>query len=298
VVRALRRRREEPAELPDFTIITGLSGAGRTTVADVIEDLGYFVIDNLPPTLIGKVAELVATPGKKVPHVALVVDVRGGQFFPDLSESLKELTRRGFDYRILFLTASDDVLVRRYEATRRRHPMADRIIDGIAKERSMLESMRSQADLVIDTSELTPHELREKVASVFAHQTREARLQVNMVSFGYKFGLPLDADLVLDVRFLPNPYWVEELRPIPGTDERVHAFVMGRQATVDFLQKWEELLEVLVPGYLAEGKRYLTIAVGCSGGRHRSPVIAGEIADMLRRRGLPVFVEHRDIDRE
>jgi UPF0042 nucleotide-binding protein len=284
--------------MPDFTIITGLSGAGRTTVADVIEDLGYFVIDNLPPTLIGKVAELVATPGKKVPHVALVVDVRGGQFFPDLSEALKELTRRGFDYRILFLTASDDVLVRRYEATRRRHPMADRIIDGIAKERSMLESMRSQADLVIDTSELTPHELREKVAAVFAHQPREARLQVNMVSFGYKFGLPLDADLVLDVRFLPNPYWVEDLRPIPGTDERVRAFVMGRQATVDFLQKWEELLEVLVPGYLAEGKRYLTIAIGCSGGRHRSPVIAAEIAEMLRRRGLPVFVEHRDIDRE
>jgi len=291
------RRRDELVELPDFTIITGLSGAGRSEAAKALEDLGLFVIDNLPPALIGKMAELAQRPGSSVQHIALVVDVRGGEFFSELTEALKELASSGVDYRILFLTADDDVLVRRFEATRRRHPLADRVVDGIARERSLLESMRAQADLVIDTSDLTVHELRDRIVGTFSRQPRETRLQATVESFGYKFGLPMDADLVLDVRFLPNPHWVEELRPLPGTDRRVREYVMTRQATRDFLDRFEEMLEVLIPGYLTEGKRYLTVAIGCTGGRHRSVVVGEEVAEMLRRRGLPVTVEHRDIDR-
>jgi RNase adapter protein RapZ len=291
------RRHEQLAEMPDFTIISGLSGAGRSEAAKALEDLGYFVIDNLPPALIGKMAELAQRPGSGVQHVALVVDVRGGQFFPELTEALKDLAQRGVDYRIMFLTAGDDALVRRFEATRRRHPLADRIIDGIAQERALLESMRAQADLVIDTTDLTVHDLRDKIVGTFSRQPREQRLQVTVVSFGYKFGIPMDSDIVLDVRFLPNPHWVEDLRPLPGTDPRVREYVMSRQATADFLARFESMLEVLIPGYLTEGKRYLTLAIGCTGGRHRSVVVGDEIAGMLRGRGLPVGVEHRDIDR-
>jgi UPF0042 nucleotide-binding protein len=290
-------RPEEIVELPDFTIITGLSGAGRSEAAKALEDLGYFVIDNLPPALIGKMAELAQRPGSAVQHIALVVDVRGRQFFSELTEALKELAQNGVDYRILFLTAGDDALVRRFEATRRRHPLADRVIDGIQRERALLESMRAQADLVIDTTDLTVHDLRDRIVGTFSRQPREQRLQATVESFGYKFGLPMDADLVLDVRFLPNPHWVEELRPLPGTDQRIREYVITRQATRDFLERFDEMLEVLIPGYLTEGKRYLTVAIGCTGGRHRSVVVAEEIAEMLRRRGLPVAMEHRDIDR-
>ncbi|MFY9587384.1 MAG: RNase adapter RapZ [Actinomycetota bacterium] len=297
MARAQKARSEEIVELPDFTIITGLSGAGRSEAAKALEDLGYFVIDNLPPALIGKMAELAQRPGSSVQHIALVVDVRGRQFFSELTEALKELAQNGVDYRILFLTAGDDVLVRRFEATRRRHPLADRVIDGIQRERALLESMRAQADLVIDTNDLTVHDLRDRIVGTFSRQPREQRLQATVESFGYKFGIPMDADLVLDVRFLPNPHWVEELRPLPGTDQRIREYVMTRQATRDFLERFDEMLEVLIPGYLTEGKRYLTVAIGCTGGRHRSVVVAEEIADMLRRRGLPVAMEHRDIDR-
>jgi UPF0042 nucleotide-binding protein len=297
MARAQKARPEEIVELPDFTIITGLSGAGRSEAAKALEDLGYFVIDNLPPALIGKMAELAQRPGSSVQHIALVVDVRGRQFFSELTEALKELAQNGVDYRILFLTAGDDVLVRRFEATRRRHPLADRVIDGIHRERALLESMRAQADLVIDTTDLTVHDLRDRIVGTFSRQPRETRLQATVESFGYKFGLPMDADLVLDVRFLPNPHWVEELRPLPGTDQRIREYVMTRQATRDFLERFDEMLEVLIPGYLTEGKRYLTVAIGCTGGRHRSVVVGEEIAEMLRRRGLPVAVEHRDIDR-
>lgn len=297
VAQVLKRRREEMPR-PDFTIITGLSGAGRSTAADVIEDLGYFVVDNLPPALIGKMAELAGRPGAGVEHVALVVDVRSAYFFPELKDALGELDRRGIDYRILFLTASDEAIVRRFELTRRRHPLADRVVDGIAQERLMLEGLREQADLVVDTSDLTVHELRERIVEAFARQPQEARLRVTVVSFGYKYGLPMDADLVMDVRFLPNPHWVDELRPLPGTHPRIRDFVMSREATVDLVERFDALLDGIIPGYLGEGKRYLTIAIGCSGGRHRSVVVADHIAERLRERGLNVAVEHRDIDRD
>jgi UPF0042 nucleotide-binding protein len=299
VARAIgrRRREEEAARATDFTVITGLSGAGRSEAAKVFEDLGYFVIDNLPPQLIGKMAELAATPGTTIQHVALVVDVRGGQFFNELERALKELAERGFDYRILFLTSEEDALVRRYEATRRRHPLADRVVEGITRERGLLEGLRAAADLVIDTTDLTPHELRDKILASFSRAPRESRLRVTVSSFGYKHGVPLDADMVMDVRFLPNPHWIDELRPLPGTDPRVRDYVMQQEATSVFLQKFEDLLGVLIPGYVAEGKHYLTVAIGCTGGHHRSVVIAEQVAELLRDRGLQVGIEHRDVGR-
>ncbi|GAC1424754.1 MAG: RNase adapter RapZ [Actinomycetota bacterium] len=292
-----RKRRNDPLEHLDFTIITGVSDAGRSEAAKVLEGLGYFVIDNLPPALIGKMAELAASPGHTtLTHIALVVDVRGGQFFDELEAALKDLHDRGIEYRILYLTADDESLVRRFEATRRRHPLANRVVDGIALERAQLESMRAVADLVIDTSSLSPHDLRDRIVSTFSRQTREARLRITVVSFGYKHGVPLDADIVMDVRFLPNPNWVEDLRPLTGIAQPVRDYVMGRDETVTFLTKFEDLLEILIPGYLTEGKHYLTVAIGCTGGRHRSVVVAEEVAELLRDRGLLVDVEHRDIE--
>ncbi len=299
MARALKRREEEQQGAPLFTIVTGLSGAGRTEVANALEDLGYFVVDNLPPPLMGKMVELSMTSAAETnPLIAFVVDVRGGAFFDQLSEALRDLGRRGVEYRIVFLTADDDVLIRRYEDKKRKHPLADRIIDGITKERALLESLREAADLVIDTSRLSVHELRDRVVATFSEQSREERMRTTVVSFGYKHGLPLDADMVLDIRFLPNPYWIDDLRPLPGTDQRIRDYVLGQGQTTDFLKRFDHLLDGLVPGFLAEGKRYLTIAIGCTGGRHRSVVAAEEIAESLRGRGVPVVVRHRDLERE
>lgn len=296
--RASRRRGDTPSESRQmFTIVTGLSGAGRTEVANALEDLGFFVVDNIPPPLMGKMVEL--STGAEGPHqIAFVVDVRGGVYFDQLAEALRDLARRGAEYRIIFLTAADDVLIRRYEDKKRKHPLADRIIDGIAKERALLESLREAADLVIDTSRLSVHDLRDRVVATFSEQSREERMRTTVTSFGFKHGLPMDADMVMDVRFLPNPYWVDDLRALPGTDERIREFVLGKDQTTDFLHRFEQLLDGLIPGFLAEGKRYLTIAIGCTGGRHRSVVCAEEIADGMRARGLPVAVRHRDLERE
>jgi RNase adapter protein RapZ len=281
-----------------FTIITGLSGAGRSEAAHCLEDLGYFVVDNLPPALLSKMAELTARPGGPA-RVAIVVDARGGVFFGELSKALEELKKVHADYRILFLEASDQDLVNRYEATRRRHPLApgDRVVEGIRKERHILEELRGHADLVIDTSGLTPHELRDRIRESFANAPPEEGLQVSVISFGFKFGAPRDADLQFDVRFLPNPHWVPELRPLPGTDERVRAYVEGQSSYEPFLERVQELLDATVPGYVAEGKSYLTVAVGCTGGHHRSVVVAEALGSYFRDRGLPVVVVHRDVDR-
>jgi UPF0042 nucleotide-binding protein len=281
-----------------FTIITGLSGAGRSEAAHCLEDLGYFVVDNLPPALLSKMAELTTRPGGPA-RVAIVVDARGGVFFGELSKALEELKKVHADYRILFLEASDQDLVNRYEATRRRHPLApgDRVVEGIRKERHILEELRGHADLVIDTSGLTPHELRDRIRESFANAPPEEGLQVSVISFGFKFGAPRDADLQFDVRFLPNPHWVPELRALPGTDERVRAYVEGQSSYRPFLERVEELLDATVPGYVAEGKSYLTVAVGCTGGHHRSVVVAEALGSYFRERGLPVVVVHRDVDR-
>jgi UPF0042 nucleotide-binding protein len=220
-------------------------------------------------------------------------------FFSELSRALSDLKERTIPYRILYLEASDGDLVNRFEATRRRHPLAasDRVVEGIRKERLMMQGLREEADLVIDTSGLTPHDLRERIRDAFDHLPREASLQVTLESFGYKFGVPRDADLVLDVRFLPNPHWVETLRPLPGTDEQVRRYVMGQQQYGQFMRRLRSLLEVMVPGYVSEGKAYLTVAIGCTGGRHRSVVVAEELARFFRKSGLPVSVDHRDIER-
>ncbi|MGH2572530.1 MAG: RNase adapter RapZ [Actinomycetota bacterium] len=290
---------QESEEALDFTIITGLSGAGRSEAAKCFEDLGYFVVDNLPPALIGKMAELAAASGNPT-RVALVADVRGGVFFSELSRGFQDLKELKIPYRILFLEASDEDLLRRFEATRRRHPLAaaDRVVEGIRKERLMMETLKEEADLIIDTSGMSPHDLRDRVRDVFAKAPPEARVQVSIISFGYKYGLPRDADLVLDVRFLPNPHWMERLRPLPGTDPRVRSYVIGQRGYGEFMRKLRSLFNTTVPGYVAEGKSYLTLAIGCTGGRHRSVVVADELAQYFRKRGHSVAVDHRDLLRE
>ncbi|MDP8957300.1 MAG: RNase adapter RapZ [Actinomycetota bacterium] len=292
-------RRRDHAGTLDFTIITGLSGAGRSEAAKCFEDLGYFVVDNLPPALIGKMAELATSSGNPA-RIAIVADVRGGVFFNELSKGLHDLKDLNVPYRILFLDASDDDLVRRFEATRRRHPLGpgDRMVEGIRKERTMMQSLKEDADLIIDTSGMSPHDLRDRVRDIFAKSPAEEAVQVSLVSFGYKHGLPRDADLVFDVRFLPNPHWVEPLRPLPGTTAKVRSYVTGQPGYEEFMRKLRELLDQVVPGYVTEGKSYLTIAVGCTGGKHRSAVVAEDLAGYFRQRGYPVAVEHRDLDRE
>jgi len=286
----------EPA--PGFTIITGLSGAGRSEAARSLEDLGYFVVDNLPPALLPKMAELASRPGGPA-RVAIVVDARGGVFFGELSRALEELKELGIGYRIVYLEASDEDLVNRYEATRRRHPLApaDRVVEGIRKERLMMESLRGDADLLIDTSDLTPHDLRDRIRGAFSDAVPEQGLRVAIISFGFKYGTPRDADLVLDVRFLPNPYWEPELKQLAGTDEPVRGFVTGQPMYREFVQRLESLFDLVVPGYIQEGKSYLTIGIGCTGGRHRSVVVAEELAAYFRDRGLAAAVDHRDLER-
>jgi UPF0042 nucleotide-binding protein len=282
----------------DVTVITGMSGAGRSAAADVLEDLGFFVIDNLPPELIGNVAELAR--GKdRARQFAVVVDVRSGSFVEELGAALDELRAEGAITRVLFLDAAADVLVRRYVTTRRKHPLAadDRVSDGIAAERVLLEELKGRADLVIDTSDLNVHELRDRLVSRFGEGDRATALQTSIVSFGYKHGLPLDVDLVFDCRFLPNPHWVDSLRPLRGTDAAVRDYVMEQPETVAFLDEMQRLFALLLPAYVREGKAYLSIGVGCTGGRHRSVVIAGELAHLLDELGFPTRVMHRDVDR-
>lgn len=280
----------------EFVVITGLSGAGRSQAADVLEDLGWFVIDNLPPALIPKVAELGQAPGSTVDQVVLVVGT--GPYHDEVLPAITALRASGARLRILFLDASTDVLVRRYESTRRRHPLTDvgSLADAIEAERALLESVKEQADVVIDTSELNVHQLRERVAPLFVADESSA-MQTTVTSFGYKHGLPLDTDLVIDCRFLPNPHWVEGLRPLTGRDAPVRDYVLGQDSASAFLARLEDLLALLLPAYVAEGKAYLTIAFGCTGGRHRSVAIAEQVAAWLWDQGYAPRVVHRDVER-
>lgn len=281
----------------EFVVITGLSGAGRSQAADILEDLGWFVIDNLPPTLIPKVAELAQAPGSDIAKVVLVVGI--GPYHEAVLPALEELRRQSPRVRILFLEASTDVLVRRYESTRRRHPMAgDRsLAAAIDAERALLESTKANADVVVDTSDLNVHQLRDRVLDLFGDDDSGPAMQTTVLSFGYKHGLPLDTDLVIDCRFLPNPHWVDDLRPLTGLDEPVRRYVLDQEVTADFLAELTSLLRLVMPSYVKEGKSYLTIAFGCTGGRHRSVAIAQEIAGALRELGFAPKVSHRDIDR-
>ncbi|MEA2902186.1 MAG: RNase adapter protein RapZ [Actinomycetota bacterium] len=280
--------------MSEFLIITGVSGAGRSQAADTFEDLGWFVIDNLPPALIAKVAELVQVPGATTERVALVVGT--GHYLDEVTAALDALRATSARVRVLFLEASDEVLVRRFENTRRRHPMAesDRVSDGIGRERALLDPVKSQADVVVDTSDLNVHQLRDRLLELFGNDS-EGPMQTSVVSFGYKHGLPLDVDLVFDCRFLPNPHWVEALRPLTGLDEAVAAYVASQPETPEFLAKLDDLLGLLLPAYVKEGKSYLSIAVGCTGGTHRSVYIAEELAKLLAQRGFRPMVSHRDL---
>ncbi len=284
---------------PSLVIITGMSGAGRSTAANALEDAGWFVVDNLPPALLPTLVELGRRSQGAVPRIAAVVDVRGRAFFDSLRDALGELDARGVVPRIMFLEASDDVLVRRFESVRRPHPLQGdaRIVDGIATERELLLDLRGRADLVVDTSSLNVHELRGQVDRAFGAGTEDT-MTLTVMSFGYKYGLPVDADLVVDCRFLPNPHWVPELRPRTGTDPEVSAYVLSRPGAAEFLDGYTGLLQIVTDGYRTEGKRYVTLAVGCTGGKHRSVAMAEELGARLRAGGLAARVVHRDMGRE
>lgn len=284
--------------MSEFVIITGLSGAGRSQAADDLEDLGWFVIDNLPSELIPKVVELVRSPGSSRPRVALVVGA--GAYHADLMPGLAALRASGARVRQLYLEASTEVLVRRYESSRRRHPLlsaGEGLAEAIDRERELLEPVKAEADVVVDTSALNVHELHDRIVGLFGEGQPDTGMQTRVVSFGYKHGLPVDVDLVLDCRFLPNPHWVEELRPLTGLDEPVRRYVLEQEAAGEFLEHLDRLLALLLPAYVAEGKSYLTAAFGCTGGRHRSVAIAEEVAARLRHRGTAPTVVHRDVEK-
>ena len=283
----------------DVTVITGLSGAGRSEAAKALEDLGWFVIDNLPPTLIKSFLTLALAPGNDIPRVALVIDARGGTFFDEAVQQLDAVRRDVSNYRMVFLEASDDALVRRFDATRRLHPLAtsDPVLVGIKRERELMSRLRDGADLILDTSNISVRELRTKIAGYFEGGSPLEGLKTTVISFGYKFGLPLDADIVLDVRFLPNPHWVPGLRELTGRDQPVRDYVLEQDATSDFLDRTRDLFALLLPGYQDEGRHYLTIAIGCTGGRHRSVVLAEQISTFIGEKGFPVKTIHRDVER-
>jgi UPF0042 nucleotide-binding protein len=284
----------------ELLILTGMSGAGRSTVAHALEDLGWYVVDNLPPSLLPQLAEQSLDT-----HAALavVVDVRGRKFFDELNSALSQLKSSATPYRLLFLDATDQALVQRFESTRRPHPLQakDRIVDGIARERAKLEEIRAQADVVIDSSNLNVHQLEKRTSEIFAAGMLPS-LRVNVLSFGYKYGIPVDADLVLDCRFIPNPHWIPELRPLNGLDKPVSDKVLGSEGVADFVKSYVAVVQKMIPGYFREGKKYVTIAIGCTGGKHRSVAIAEEIARQLSSSStdleITAHATHRDVGRE
>ena len=276
-------------------IITGLSGAGKTEAMKAFEDLGYFCVDNLPPVLIPKFAELCAQSGGRINKIALVVDVRGRDFFKSVTSSLEFLEEAGFVYEILYLEAREDVLVRRFKESRRRHPLTPEggILEGIREEKVMLHELKGKATMILDTTDLSVRQLRERIAKKFG-PTREESLLITLVSFGFRHGIPLDADLVFDVRFLPNPNYVDYLRELDGNSPEVAKYVLKWPVTNKFLAKARDFLAFLIPQYIKEGKSQLIIGIGCTGGRHRSVTIANQLADFLQAKGYQVTVNHRD----
>jgi len=281
-------------------IVTGMSGAGRSTAANALEDLGWYVVDNLPPQMLKPLLELTQYAGSALPKVAVVVDVRGGDLFTELPDVTRALRDARQQLRVVFLDASDDVLVRRFEAVRRPHPLQDEgtILDGIRLEREWLAAIRESADIVIDTSAFNIHQLATTVVDMFSEQGA-ARHSLTIVSFGFKYGLPPDADLVADMRFLPNPFWVEELRPLTGEDDAVRAYVLEAPGAEDFIDAYERALRPVLEGYQRENKRHSVLAIGCTGGKHRSVAVARELAQRLTTiPGVAVRVAHRDLGRE
>ncbi|HPF19930.1 MAG TPA: RNase adapter RapZ [Syntrophomonas sp.] len=279
-------------------IITGMSGAGKTQAINCLEDLGYYCVDNLPPSLLIKFIELSIQAETRLVKVAMVIDVRGGEFFHDLFRSLNELEENRISYEILFLEASDDVLVSRFKESRRRHPLAQGgvLLEAIRTERKMLEEVRGRANIIVDTSNLTPRELNAKLSSYFS-ENKTGDFNINIVSFGYKVGIPVDCDIMMDVRFLPNPFYDPIMRNMTGEDQEVIDYVLQSPVSKSFIRRYLNLLKFLIPYYIAEGKTNLAISIGCTGGQHRSVVLADHIAQQLRKIGYNAMVRHRDVAR-
>ena len=283
----------------EILILTGMSGAGRSTVAHALEDLGWYVVDNLPPSLLPVLmSKGTGSDGKEY---AVVVDVRGGRFFDELKHALEELNKNGSSYRLVFLDATDQALVQRFESTRRPHPLqgSDRIVDGIAREREKLDDLRAQCDVTIDTSNLNVHQLEKRIGEIFGGGKIQG-VRINVLSFGYKYGIPVDSDLVLDCRFIPNPHWIPELRLLTGLTTQVSEKVLGNSGVGEFVKNYVALVASMIPGYMQEGKKYLTVSVGCTGGKHRSVAITQEISKQLNALdiGLSAYPTHRDVGRE
>lgn len=277
-------------------IITGLSGAGKSQAVKHMEDFGFYCVDNLPPILIPKFMEICNQTQGKIEKIALVIDIRGGLFFNDLFQSLKDLQALGHQFEVLFLDASDDVLVKRFKETRRSHPLSPEasISDGIAKEREMLKELKSMASNIIDTTRLIPSQLKEELRSIYVEGNDSNNLMISIVSFGFKHGIPIDSDLVFDVRFLPNPYYDEELRDFTGNDEVIRDYVMNSPVSVTFSNKLFDMMDFLIPHYIKEGKNQLVLAIGCTGGRHRSVTISHLLHQQLKEKGYRVILNHRD----
>ena len=293
--------RQEAHRGAELVIVTGMSGAGRSTAANVLEDAGWYVVDNLPPHLLVSLAELATeqSPRVDLPRIAAVVDVRARGFFDHLQSALTELRSRGWHPNLVFLDATDEAIVRRFESVRRPHPLQGdgRLLDGITRERALLADLRSESGVVIDTSGLNVHQLAKKVHTVFAGGSGP-RVRLAVMSFGFKYGIPLDADFVFDLRFLPNPFWVMELRPVTGQDAAVADYVMGQPGAPEFVDRVVALMEPVTAGYVREGRRYATLAVGCTGGKHRSVAVAEALRTRLASSDVATFVVHRDLGQE
>ncbi|MCX8129256.1 MAG: RNase adapter RapZ [Clostridia bacterium] len=283
-----------------FVVITGVSGAGKSQVVKFLEDLGYFCVDNLPPSLIPKFTEICFQSGGKMDKIALVIDIRGGELLKDLFPGLEAIKEAGFSYEILFLEASDEVLIKRYKESRRAHPLAPegRLIKGIKEERKILQGIKSKANHIIDTSNLTTKQLREEISGIFVEGKTFEGLIVSIMSFGFKYGIPIDCDLVFDVRFIPNPYYIPSMRKYTGKNENVKEFVLKCNETNTFLCKLEDMLEFLIPNYIKEGKSQLVIGIGCTGGKHRSVAIADALSRILIDKQHRVIIDHRDIEKD
>lgn len=284
-----------------FVIVTGMSGAGKSTALKMLEDLGYFCVDNLPVQLIPKLTELMVVPGTEINKLALGVDIRSGNNFKELNHVLNSLDVQGVDYEILFLESSDAVLVKRYKETRRTHPLAGngRVDQGISREREKLKALKKRADVIVDTSQMLTRELKKEIHRIFVENKEYKSIFITILSFGFKNGIPGDADLIFDVRFLPNPYYIEELRNFSGNDPQVRDYVMGNPTAMEFAHKLEDMIKFLIPNYIQEGKNQLVIGIGCTGGKHRSVTLANELYNRLNTEDIyGIKVEHRDIERE
>lgn len=283
-----------------FVIVTGMSGAGKSQAIKFLEDIGFFCVDNLPPALIPKFAEICFAPNSEIDKVALGIDIRGGKLFSDLFSGLSSIKENGYSYEILFLDASDDVLIKRYKETRRKHPLAleGRINTGIGKERKILDDVKERASYIIDTSNLLTRQLKEEINHIFLEDKKFESLIITVLSFGFKYGIPNDSDLVFDVRFIPNPYYIPDMRELTGNDDKIKNYVMKWPESQQFLDKLQDMVEFLIPNYIKEGKNQLVISIGCTGGKHRSVTLANALYLLLKQCGHRVIIDHRDIDKD